>query len=79
MTVKRWDLESSYEPGGMESCDDGDYVTYEDYEQLQAENEKLRQVLQQWLDSITEAGNFYTNVFPDELGDTREALKGGEK
>ena len=55
------------------------YHQNEENEQLQAKNKQLRVALEQWIESIKEAGEFYRGVFPDEINDAEQALKGGEK
>jgi hypothetical protein len=47
--IERFDpsevLTDRWEMGSMESADDGDYVRWEDYDQLAADNKRLREAL----------------------------------
>jgi cell division septum initiation protein DivIVA len=48
--IRRYDLDLSDYQGYMKKCDDGEFVLFEDYEKLKAENEELKASVKYWED-----------------------------
>lgn len=61
-------VDRHFASGGIHPCDDGEWVSYDDYSALQAENERLkaeRVDLEQFRESVVVARTYYAEMAGD--------------
>jgi len=78
--VKRYDSEGCWEVcggGGMEEASEGEYVTYEDYQKLEEENQRHREALEFYArdEHHDDPENNHTNFYDDRGETAKQALR----